>query len=138
MPAPTGNRRISRRTYRALVVILPLLLCLVVEVSSFCVLRFRDGHWYTWSSASRERARSAMAATSASATFRSAYVVHPYLGYVVASDWTPNDILPFQPFTWTEEFTNRPCDGFPSRRPVVQKRSADSVLLGIFGGSEAE
>lgn len=139
--ARTGKRTLSFRKRMAFSVVLLVLLGMLLELISFMGLRFSDGQWYSWSSARAERIQIAMSATPEQVTQAidsSTGVVHPYLGYVMPPDWDPAEGNPKFAFTWSEDFTNRPCDGFPSRRPVVQKRSADKVLIGIFGGSVAE
>jgi len=135
-----GNRTISRRKRLAFAAILVLLLYLFLEALSLCAVRLGDGHWYTWSSAAGDRRKAALAAAghSAPAFSASTGVIHPYVGYAMPSGWKPDNPNTLYPFAWSEDFTNRPFDGFPSRRPVVQKRSADAILVGIFGGSVAE
>ena len=140
MPGRTGNSTISRRKRLAFAAVLFLFLYLFLEALSVCALRLCEGRWYTWSSGAADRRQAALAATghSAPAVSSSTGVVHPYVGYAMPSGWKPDDPDTLYPFTWAEDFTNRPFDGFPSRRPVVQKRSANEILVGIFGGSVAE
>ncbi|HLJ11263.1 MAG TPA: hypothetical protein VKU82_08740, partial [Planctomycetaceae bacterium] len=132
------GRKLSRRKRLAFTAIVLVSLYLLLEVVSLCAYRMHYGRWYTWSAAAGERAAAARSGKPEAMPDFATGVIHPYLGSVTRPGWRPDDPNFKYPFLWPEEFTNRPFDGFPSRRPVVEHRAPGVVIVGIFGGSVAE
>ncbi len=122
---------LSRKKRAAFVSLIALVTYALAELVSYCALpRSQPVRGATVS-------MSSMPTTKHHAGFGLG-IVHPYVGYCVESDWRPNDPEFKFPFTWDEEFTNQPFDGFPSLEPVVQKRDPKKAVIAIFGGSVAE
>ncbi|MEZ6049793.1 MAG: hypothetical protein R3C02_00135 [Planctomycetaceae bacterium] len=128
--------RISRTKRRVFKAVLFVMLCSFLEILSFGAFRLREGRWYSWSTAAQIRNSAGSSSTKLSLPVDTSATgaVHPYVGCVMPPNWEPNKMN----MTWGEELTNHPCDGFPSFRPVVQKRSPNTVIIGLFGGSVAE
>jgi len=129
---------LSRRKRMAFLAICLLILYLLVELLSLCAHRLHYGRWYTWSSAAIQRRTAAATFAPDSIPDFPPGAVHPYIGYVAGSDWHPDNPDFKYPFLWADEFTNHPPDGFRSRRPVVQRRSPGTIIVGVFGGSVAD
>lgn len=135
----TLRRPISFRKRLAFSAVIVLGLFLFLETLSYFSLSWMDGRWFTWSSGGEDRQRVVTGenerAPVPTSIATSAGVVHPYLGYAMPPNWEPESIV-----TWASaaDFKNQPCDGFASLLPVVQKRSDETLLIGIFGGSVAE
>jgi len=134
----TGAARLSRRKRLAFSAIILFALYILAELIAVCAHRLHYGRWYTWSSAAIQRRTAAATFAPDSIPDFPPGAVHPYVGYVAGDDWNPENPDFTYPFLWDDEFTNKPPDGFRSRRPVVQRRSPEKIIVGVFGGSVAD
>ncbi len=124
----SANAPVSRRKRIGFWAVMAVLLLMLIEASSLLLYRVYTGRWFSYAVVLK-RARQVAGSKRKPRTPRQgppvwlqSKVVHPYLGYVEEPRRRAEVVSPY---------------GFRSHEPVLQAKSADKFLVGVFGGSLA-